>query len=417
MPGIFIKGIATTAFGRFPDRSVKDLTREAVTAALADAGLEMGDIEAAWFSNVRQGQMEGQNSIRGQCALRAMGFEGIPIANVENACASSTTALIQAMNAVAAGMVDVALVAGADKLFFPDRKRAMFEAFRGGTDVHTIDATYERLASLGREMVPPGTPEPDPAERSFFMDLYAAFATLHMKAYGTTRRQIAAAAAKNHDHSQHNPNAQYRRPMSVEAVLADRPVVWPLTRAMCAPVSDGAAAAVLVGERALARLGRRRSVRVLAAELVSGTDRDPADYDRHCGRLAALKAYERAGVGPDDMALAEVHDATSFGEILQVENLLLVPRGEGGPAAERGETRLGGRIPVNTSGGLVSKGHPIAATGLAMLHEIASQLRGEAGARQVDGARSGPRFGIIENGGGFWGVEEAATVVAILGRD
>jgi acetyl-CoA acetyltransferase len=244
------------------------------------------------------------------------------------------------------------------------------------------------------------------------MDIYGGLTRQHMQRFGTTVRQLAAAAAKNHANSAHNPNAQYTQAMTIEQVLDDRPVTWPLTRAMCAPLSDGAAAAVLCAEPALARLARGRAARVLASVVVTGTDREPGDYAHHCGRLAAERAYAQAGLGPQDMDVAEVHDATSFAEILQIENLGFCAMGEGGPTTERGDTALGGRIPVNTSGGLVSKGHPIAATGLAMMHEIVTQLRGEAGARQVADARAG----IVENGGGFWGVEEAATAITILAR-
>jgi acetyl-CoA acetyltransferase len=412
MRDVYVVGIATTRFGKFPAVSVKDLTRQAVSAALGDAGCALGDVEAAWFSNVRQGQMEGQNSIRGQCALRAMGVAGIPIVNVENACASSSTGVNQAYAALAAGLCDVALVVGAEKMFFPDKKAEMFAAFLGGTDVHMVEDTHRRLADLGRGAVPAGVNDPDPAERSFFMDIYAGLARQHMQRFGTTVRQLAAAAAKNHANSAHNPNAQYTQAMTVDQVLGDRPVTWPLTRAMCAPLSDGAAAAVLCAGPALPRFARGRAARILASVVVSGTDRAPDDYARHCGRLAASRAYAQAGLGPEDMDVAEVHDATSFAEILQIENLGFCAPGEGGPATERGDTALGGRIPVNTSGGLVSKGHPIAATGIAMMHEIVTQLRGEAGARQVADAR----VGIVENGGGFWGVEEAATAITILGR-
>jgi acetyl-CoA acetyltransferase len=199
----------------------------------------------------------------------------------------------------------------------------------------------------------------------------------------------------------------------VDAVLGDRLVSWPLTLPMCAPLSDGAAALVVCSERALARLDRQRAVRVLASALVSGSDRAADDLSRHLGRVAATKAYEQAGIGPDAIDVAEVHDATSFAEILHVENLGFCPPGEGGAITERGETRLGGRLPVNPSGGLVSKGHPIAATGAIQIHELVTQLRGEAGARQVQGAR----FAAAENGGGFYGTEEAATVVTLLGRD
>jgi acetyl-CoA acetyltransferase len=198
--------------------------------------------------------------------------------------------------------------------------------------------------------------------------------------------------------------------MSVDEVLADAPVKWPLTRAMCAPISDGAAAAVLCGERALRRFDRARAVRIAGLALASGSDREAEDFDRHIGRVAALAAYEAAAIGPDDIDVAEVHDACSFAEILQIENMGFCARGEGGPVCERGDTRLGGRIPVNPSGGLVSKGHPVGATGLIQFHELVAQLRGEAGPRQVGGAR----LALAENGGGFWGVEEAATTVTIL---
>ena len=181
---------------------------------------------------------------------------------------------------------------------------------------------------------------------------------------------------------------------------------------MCAPISDGAAAIILCSDEALARFDKSRSVKILGTALVSGSDRKPGDFDHHIGRVAALRAYEQAGVGPDDVDVAEVHDASAYAEIVQVENMGFCDRGDGGALAERGDTRLGGRIPVNTSGGLLSKGHPIGATGVIQLHELVTQLRGEAGKRQVQGAR----IAAAENGGGFFGLEEAATVVTVLGR-
>lgn len=414
MTKVYIAGVGMTPLGKHPDKSVKDLVAEAVNRALADAGVTLADIEASWFANSRQGQMEGQNSIRGQCALRAMGWQVSPIINVENACAGGSTAFNQAMVSVLAGQYDIVLAVGADKLFYPDKKKAMFEAFNGGTDVHLVEQTFARLASLGKSVVPPhieddmriGAPG-----RSFFMDIYAGMARQHIAMFGTTPEQIAASSAKNHTHATHNPNAQYRGAMTVEEVLAAPDIVWPLTRPMCSPISDGAAAAVLVSEAARKRLGTRRAVAISSSVIVAGSEREPEDYDRHTGRIAALKAYERAGIGPEDVSLAEVHDATSFAEIIQVENLGLCARGEGGPLTASGETTLGGRVPVNVSGGLVSKGHPIGATGLVMVHDLTRQLRGEAGSGQVEGAR----IGVAENGGGFLGVEEAVTAVHVLG--
>lgn len=407
---IFIVGIAMTPLRRHLERSVKDLAREAVAGALADAGGALADVQAAWFSNTRQGILEGQNTIRGQCALRSLGLERVPIVNVENACASASTALREAIAHLRAGMCDVALVAGAEKMVYPEKKQQMLAAFAGGADIHLLEESRQWLASLGSELLPDGDAGHGGGAHSFFMDYYAAMARMHMHRHGTTRRQIAAVAAKNHFHSTLNPLAQYRHDMTVEDVLADVPVQFPLTRSMCAPVTDGAAAAIVCHRRALHRFDARRAVRVAALSLASGSERDPGDMDQHIGRLAAIQAYEEAGLGPQDVDIAEVHDACSFAEILQVENLGLFARGESAAHAERGATRLGGKVPVNPSGGLVSKGHPVGATGLIQLHELATQLRGEAGARQVSGAR----IAVAENGGGYWGGEEAATTVTVL---
>ncbi|MGE0768529.1 MAG: thiolase family protein [Hyphomicrobiaceae bacterium] len=411
---MYVAGVGMTDLGKFVNKSVKDLVREAVTAALTDADINMTDVDGAWFANSRQGQMEGQNSIRGQCALRAMRWEVTPIINVENACAGGSTSFNQAMVSILADQCDIALAVGADKLFYPNKKAEMFKAFNGGTDVHLVEETFNRLTRLGKSIVPSGIEDDmriGAPGRSFFMDLYAGMARQHMARFGTTAEQIAASAAKNHTHSQFNPRAQYQSPMTVEQVMAEPAVVWPLTRPMCAPMSDGAAAVVLFSERALQRRGSRRAIKISSSVIVTGSNREPDDYDRHTGRIAAQRAYEKAGIGPEDMSLAEVHDATSFAEILQIENLGLCARGDGGPTTASGETTLGGRVPVNVSGGLVSKGHPIGATGLVMIHDVTRQLRGEAGPAQVEGAR----IGVVENGGGFVGVEEAATAVHVLG--
>ena len=409
---LYIVGIAMTGLGKFPAQSVKSMTRDAVTRALVDAGCSLSDVQAAWFSNTRQGMLEGQNSIRGQCALRPLGFSGIPIVNVENACASGSTALREACAHLLAGMCDVALVAGADKMFFPDQKEQTLRAFRGGTDVHMIEATQAWLAGLGQDMFPEvnGDAAAAASSHSFFMDYYAGMARMHMQRFGTTQRQMAAVAAKNHFHSTLNPLSQYRNDMSVDQVLADAAVRWPLTRSMCAPISDGAAAAIVCHERVLDRFERSRAIRIAAIALASSSDRDADDYDQHIGRVAALQAYAAAGVEPGDINVSEVHDACSFAEILQSENLGFCERGAGGWLADSGATTLGGHIPINPSGGLVSKGHPVGATGIVQLHELVMQLRGEAGPRQVEGAR----LALAENGGGLWGIEEAATTVTIL---
>lgn len=410
---IYVVGVGMTSFGRHPDLDVKQLTRRAVTAALADAGLALSAIEAAYFSNATQGHMEGQHMIRGEIALRSMGIGEIPVVNVENACASGSTALQLAVTALKAGDVDIALAVGAEKMVSPNRE-LMFSVFDGAWDVAEHEAIAQKLLQLGQGIEPPpGTTSEKPY--SVFMDVYAAFARFHMKRFGTTQRQLAAVAAKNHTHSVHNPLSQYRKPFSTEEVLAAAPITYPLTLPMCSPVSDGAAAVVVGTAAGLKRHGLdpKRAIRVLASVVQSGSDRIPDDVHRHCTALAAKRAYEAAGVGPGDVDVAEVHDATAMGEIIQIENLGFCTYGEGGALAERGDTRIGGRIPVNPSGGLESKGHPIGATGLGQIHELVTQLRGETGPRQIEGAR----IAIAENGGGLQGIEEAVACITILSRN
>ena len=212
----------------------------------------------------------------------------------------------------------------------------------------------------------------------------------------------------------HNPFSQFRKPFSIEEVLAAPPITYPITLPMCAPLSDGAAAAILCTEEGLERIGadRNRCIKVAASVIRSFSHRRLDEPEKHISRLAALQAYEIAGLSPADIDVAEVHDASAMGEIIQTENLGLAPLGEGGPCAERGDFTLGGRVPVNPSGGLESKGHPLGATGIGQLFELVTQLRGEAGARQVSGAR----HAIQENGGGLQGIEEAAVAIHILSK-
>lgn len=411
MSDIYVIGVGMTRFGKFLDHSVKDLTRGAVEAALADAGVARESVGAAYFANASQSAMEGQYMVPGEIALRAMGFGEIPIVNVENACASASTAFQLAWMHLKAGQSDVALAVGAEKMYSADKAKS-FAVFNGAWDVHDVEQLTGRLIELGRGVEPPSDRALDNRQRSVFMDVYASLAKFHMKSFGMTERQLAVVAAKNHRHSTLNPLSQYRNDMTVEEVLAACTISWPLTLPMCAPISDGAAAAILVREEALERFDRSRAVKVCASVLASGSDRRPEELDKHICRRAARRAYEIAGVGPQDMSVAEVHDASAFAEILQAENLGFCGPGEGGSLAESGATALGGRIPINPSGGLESKGHPIGATGLGQIYELVTQLRGEAGARQVEGAR----FAIAENGGGFHGWEEAAAVITILGQ-
>ena len=412
MTEVYICGVGMTPFGRFPEKSVKQLTREAVVAVMADAGCEKSDIEAAYFSGSTNGYLQGQNFVPGQIALRDMGFEGIPMYNLENACASGSSAFNLAAQATRAGEQDIVLAVGAEKMYIEDREK-MFSAFDSGWDVETVEQNKANLLAMGHGVeVPEGTTSPKPY--SVFMDVYAAFCRAHMRTFGTTQRQIAAVCAKNHQHSVHNSYSQFRNPYTVEEVLEAPPITYPLTLPMCAPISDGAAAVIVCSKAGLDRLkgDASRAVKVLASVVQTGTRRDPEDYENHITAIAARKLYERAGVGPGDVDVVEVHDATAMGEIIQAENLQLVPFGEAGPAAERGEFSLGGRIPINPSGGLESKGHPIGATGLGQIHELVTQLRGEADQRQVEGAR----VALQENGGGLYGIEEAVAVLNLFAR-
>jgi acetyl-CoA acetyltransferase len=409
---IYIAGIAMTVFGRHPDRELHDLAGEALRGALKDAGARAADVGVAFYSGMTNGPLQGQISIPGQVVFSKIGIEGIPVYNVENACASGSSAVNLAVQSLKAGTADVALALGAEKMNIPDKAKA-FAIFEGGWDVSRAEENYATLVKMGEGVTPPPGSESD-KPYSRFMAIYAAMCRWHMKTYGTTQRQIAAVCAKNHQHSVHNPWSQFRKPFTVDEVLAAPPITYPITLPMCAPLSDGAAAAILCTAEGLKRIGadRKRCIRVSASVVRSFTHRGLDEPEMNAGRLAAQQAYEAAGLGPADMDVAEVHDASAMGEILQAENLGFVPFGHGGPAAERGEFTLGGRIPINPSGGLESKGHPLGATGIGQIFELVTQLRGEAGARQVEGAR----HAIQENGGGLQGIEEAAVAVHVLSR-
>ena len=413
MQEIYIVGVGMTPFGRHLDKSLKQLSQWAVDDAIVDAGCERKDVQVVFFGNSVQGYMEGQLFIRGQVALLPQGFDGVPIHNVENACATGSTAFHLAVTQLLAGVADVALAVGVEKMYSTDKEK-MFSIFDSGWDIQSVKDNTAQLVKLGDGIEPPpGTTSDKPY--SVFMDIYAAFGRQMMRRYGVTQRQIAAVSAKNHWHSVHNERAQYRKPMTIEEVLGAAPITYPLTVPMCAPISDGAAAVILCTKAGMKRLGldTARAIRVRASVMRSASSRDGEDLEHHATRLAANSAYEQAGVAPGDVSVAEVHDATAIGELIQTENLGLCEPGQSGVLAASGGTTLGGRIPVNPSGGLESKGHPIGATGLGQIFELVTQLRGEARQRQVPNAR----IAIQENGGGLWGVEEAAVHIGIFERE
>lgn len=410
MTQIYIAGIAMTVFGRHFERSLDDMAGEAVAGALKDAGATRDQIGTAFYAGITNGPLQGQFAIPGQVVLGKLGIEGIPVYNIDNGCAAGSSAFALAVQSLKAGVTDVALALGTEKMNVED-KLSVLKLMEGGWDVSRVDENYARLVQLGEGIVPPEGSESD-KPYSKFMSIYAALCRNHMLKWGTTQRQIAAVSAKNHQHSVHNPWSQFRKSFTIDEVLAAPPITYPLTLPMCAPVTDGAAAAIICTEEGLKRIGadRSRCIKVAASVVRSATSRSIDQHELNLARLAANQAYEIAGIGPREIDVAEVHDAAAMGEIIQVENLGFVEMGEGGPAAERGDFTIGGRLPVNPSGGLESKGHPLGATGIGQLYELVTQLRGEAGARQVEGAR----HAIQENGGGNIGVEEAAVAVHIL---
>lgn len=412
---VYIIGTYSTPFRRWPDKGFKQLTREAYLGAVQDAGLNDPQvIEAAWFGNCVM-HYWGQPLVRGNVSFIPLVREGLfrdraPVINVEGACATGSLALSGAYKEIRAGDADVTVAVGVEKLYDAANPAAILPEFGKGADQLDRQEWIDHYSKLGEQL---GQPFQPAADRSVAMDTYAIQARLHMQLYGTTREQIAAACAKSHTNGSLNPLAQYRFAMTAQQVLEDRMVSDPLTRAMCAPVGDGAAAVIVCSERFLhsqpARV-RERAVKIRALALSGGKYRAPMEPG--LSRAAADRAYERAGIAPEDVNVAEVHDATSFCEIYQTEMMRFCPEGQGGPFAASGATAIDGKLAVNPSGGLVSKGHPIGATGLSMCHELVTQLRGEAGERQVRDAR----IGLQQNGGGIIGLEEAVCAVAIYER-
>jgi acetyl-CoA acetyltransferase len=394
-----IAGVGMTRFER-SRRTLRELAAEAVRAALHDADMQLDAIDAAYVGNAVGGLVTGQEMIRGQVMLREVGIEGIPIFNIENACASSSSALHLAWQAASTGAYDVVLCLGAEKLSHEDKKVAM-AAIGTAVDVEMRAEMANRL------------PSPESSDdRSLFMDIYAGMAKEYMERSGATARDFGAVVVKNQHNGARNPRAQYGRELTVEEVLASRMVVDPLTLLMCSPISDGAAAAILMSEAAARRAGAS-GPRIRASVVLSGNRHNRSDPSAGSAGRASRAAYEQAGFGPESLDCVELHDASAPAELIAYEQLGLAPRGGGPELLASGRTHLGGDMPVNTSGGLLSKGHPIGATGVAQICEASWQLRGEAGARQVPGAR----VAMTQNGGGWLEEDSAAMSVHVLTAD
>ena len=375
-------------FGRFPDKSLKDMAREATVRAVTDAGIGIKDIEAVYSANGMAGLLQGQEQIRGQSALRDVGIERVPIVNIDNACAGGSSAFREAVLAIRAGAADVVLAVGFEKMFVTDRDKSL-AALETAADM-------EITGGLGLQ----------------FTAIYAMRLRKRIDAGLLSEQDLLEVAVKNHYNGSLNPNAQHRKRFSAEEVRDSRPIADPLTLLMCSSFCDGAAAVVL--RRADSEVPTTHPrVRVRASAAASGYTAGPEDDDLPSTATAcAQSAYEQAGLGPDDVNVVEVHDAMAPGELLYYEQLGLCEPGEASDLLTSGATAIDGRLPVNPSGGLSARGHPVGATGLAQIAELVWQLRGEAGPRQT----RQPRIALAQNSGGWLSGEPAACNVQILER-
>lgn len=385
MTRVMIAGVGMTYFGKHLGRGVRSLAVEAIDEAIADAGAAAEDIARVYFGNAVAGIVTQQEMIRGQVALRRHPLSHAALINVENACASGGSALSLGFEAVASGNAEAVLVVGAEQLNHADRSRP-FNALRGSTDIEDI-----------------GEAEPgQTSANSLLMDFYAEVAQAYLDTYGATPADFARVAVKNRNNAVHNPKAHLRTPQTVEDVLESRMIVTPLTLPMCSPTTDGGAALLLCSED-YARSKSADAVELVTSRIASGARGDPVS-------AAAQAAFNAAGIGPDDCDLMELHDAAAPAELIQYAEVGLCAEGEGHLLIRAGATDLGGKTPVNTSGGLLSRGHPLGATGCAQVVELITQLRGRANGRQVEGARQA----LAINGGGWLDGAYALAVASIL---
>lgn len=397
-----VAGVGMTPFGKHLDKSIKWLGGQPALDAIRDAGIDPGEIEAAYVGNCAAGIVTGQESIRGQVVLSSVGLGKFPIINIENACGSGSTALNQAAMMVSAGYYDVVLVVGFEKLYH-ENKAITFAAFGGAIDVEARDAFMATNTA--------GQSEGSGTKRSMFADFYGVLAREFMASHGAELRHFAMVSAKNSVHGSLNPRAQFQKAVTVEEVLAEPVIVDPLTRPMICPVGDGGAAVILVSERKARQMGIQKPVRIVSS-VVHSYFEHPDNAPENVASISIAEAYRDAGVGPQELSLVELHDSSAVTELLTYEHLGLCGADEIVGFIERGETSLGGRIPVNTSGGLLRKGHPVGATGVAQVAEVSWQLQGRAGKRQVEGAR----IGLCHNGGGSLGNDTAVMNITILMR-
>ncbi|MBE0597831.1 MAG: thiolase family protein [Desulfuromonadales bacterium] len=384
MKETYVLGVSMNRFGKYQEKSLKELAYDPIWEAIRESNIDPHDIDIAFVGNAYAGILQGQESIRGQGIMREAGITGIPIINVENACASGSTAFQLAHQTVAAGQAKLALVVGVEKLFCGDTPTSL-KALATSTDV----AIEGQMGMV-------------------FSGIYAMRFRSHMEKYGITHEQLAQVAAKNHFHGSLNPHSQYQKARSVEEILASRMIADPITLLMCCPLGDGAAAC-LIGDREMAQRMGKRPVRI--ASSVLGSFDISGRQSLSIANRVAKKAYQQAGISAADVQVAEVHDAVAPIELYLYEELGFCEAGASGRMMDERATWFDGRLPVNTSGGLTAKGHPAGATGIAQVAEIAWQMRGEAGKRQMP---KHPDIGLTENGGGNMAGETAVVAVTIL---
>jgi acetyl-CoA acetyltransferase len=377
MRQVGIIGVGAHPTGRFMEKPLKAIAYPAIWRALNDAGVEPADLQAAYVGNSLGGLLTGQEGVRGQVVLQYSGITGVPVVNVENACASAMTALRGAWLEVASGAADVALAVGVEKMNVGDSART----------IGALGAVSElELSEMGMQ----------------FTTSYAIHPKINLKArmqdYGWTIRDFAKPAVKNSSNGALNPLAQHRRPLTIEEVIQSRIIVDPLTLLMCSSISDGAAAAVVCAMDVAPRFTNKRPIRIASCVLRSGEYRLPDDKRPDSATTTAFAAYEQAGIGPEDLDAIELHDAMAPAELMLYERLGLCPPGEGPKLIDDQITTLRGRRPVNPSGGLCSRGHPVGATGLLQICELVWQMRGEAGARQIEPR---PKVTMAQNQGGL----------------
>jgi acetyl-CoA acetyltransferase len=407
MREVGIVGAGMIRFNRYPEKGIKDLVKEAVNDAIRDAGIDKQVIEAAYVGSAVPGIMTGQEQIKAQVTLSAMGIESIPMYNVENACASSSSALNLAWTAVGAGLYDCALVVGFEKLYDADKLKS-FMALGTAVDIEMAMKMLEDFQKKQGEDESILSADSGKS-KSIFMDMYAYYTRKFMDQYGIKQDHFARLSVKGHKNGALNPKAMYQQEITHEEVINSGEVAFPLTRMMCSPVCDGSAAVIVCSKKIAEKL---TTPSVWIAASVVGSGRISDDIGDTLTRRLAPHAYESAGIGPEDIDVIEVHDATTPSEIISLIELGLVP-GEDAPAwIDNGDLDIDGRLASNPSGGLTSKGHPIGATGLGQIHEIVHQLRGTAGKRQA----VNPKVGMTHNGGGILGIDAAAMALHILKR-